>query len=276
MAKKYWTGATNGVLTTATNFQGGVALVDGDELWLTQLAVRSITSALTLAGVALAKVVATRGFLHSLGGVGNELEPENGIGEFRWEATGEDSEAHIDTEIDFGYINTSSKKGLGVILHGTAAGDEETAMHFVDGLITLDANYNFVNASIIRMDGGRLVIPSGVTLGTGNRILQNGGRIESAQTIINYRGRGGELYLSGTAAATLIDLCGEAGLVTLASTGTIAEAHVDAGVLDSRTFDLARTITSLYGGGTGRALLGHDTTVTSAVQGNGWRPEYPV
>lgn len=274
MAKAYWIGTTSGAFTTDTNWDPVAVPSDGDEIWLTERSTQSLATALTIASKDFPVVIATPGYKYSLGSVGNEFEPADGIGEFIWQATGAASEAHLDTEIDYAYINTPAQ-GIGVTLHGTTAGDEMTTLHLVNGLVTLGATFNFVNASIVRMVGGRLVIPSGVTMGTGNQIIQSGGTIETAQTIINYSGTGGELVLSGAAAATLIALLGP-GRVTMSSTGTLTAVMVDAGVFDCLTTDKPRTITTLYGSGSGRAILGHDTTLTNAVKGMGWRPEYPV
>lgn len=273
MAKKYFTGATSGAYATATNWQGGVAPVDGDEIWLTELATQSLATGLTVAAVAWLKLVATRGYKHSLGSVGNEAEPANGIGTMIWEATGEGSEGHFDTEIDYAYIDTPAQ-GVGVIMSGTTAGDEMTELHLRNGLVTLGANFDFVAAGRIQVDGGRLVIPAGVTMGASSRIIQTGGKITSAQTIINLILDGGEFVLDAAAAATLIAISGS-GLLTHKSTGTIADLILSGGVLDTRTYDLARTITNAFGRAPARAILGYDTAVTNGWKKCGyWAPEY--
>ena len=275
MADQYWIGGTSGAFGTAANWLSAGVPADGDNLWYGEWSLQSCATGLTQAAKAFPLVIATKGFKFSIGSVGNELEPENGIGTLIWEATGAASEFHADTEIDYIHAN-SPALGVGMVLQCTKAGDETTELHQQDGLITLGANFNFVNASLVRVNGGRLIIASGCTMGTGNIIEQFGGEITSSQALITAKITGGTLNLDGTATATLIETNGPGARFNWKSTGTITGLRCNDGICDALTNDKARTLTQGWGRNPGRFLAGHGLVTTSDwITEGGWTPTYP-
>lgn len=275
MAIQYFIGGTSGAFGTAGNWLSGAVPSDGDTIIGDERATQSLATGLTVAGKAFPLVVFTRGYRFSLGSVGNEFEPENGIGKLIWEATGADSQCHCDTEIDDVYID-SPARGVGVVLQCTAAGEETTNLHLKDGLVTLGANFNFVNSSFVTVEGGRLVIASGVTMGTGNKIVLAGGEIITEQTLIEATLKGGTLNLNGAAAAALIKVMGSNARFNWRSTGTVTRHEGYDGISDAYAVDLPRTLTDGLGMNPHQFLAGHGLIVTNGWQRIGsWNPTYP-
>jgi len=239
MANKVWTGATeDSTWTTAGNWVGGVAPVNGDDVYITgAYSINGIDqSAVSLNSLRVADT-----YRGSIGASGSYLEIDvaaaaPGVLSY----AGKGPHAYLKGDFESVYVNATGAGANALHLFGN--GD-------IDDLI--------ISKGIVTIDSGSTVIDIYMGYAT-NQLTDARLTVEATVTLTNLRAYGGTTALGSAAtlveckAGTITSTAGavttvnvEGGTYNAESTGTITTANLYTGAFDTTGMSRPRTITTL-------------------------------
>ena len=282
MADFVWIGTTNTTFSTATNWLGGAAPVDGSTLTFDGRAIRDCLVSIAPAATAFPSVKIRQGYRFSLGASGTPFAPANGVTDLTVEYGGQ-GQIWVDEVCTNIHVDMENHGENALNILGTTAGDL-TTITIVKGKVVIGAAAFFAASSRVALSGpnAKITIPAGVTYSgaLGVVAMDGGTAILNAPQSTIYQ-TAGTTYLGsdqGTATLTLLEQSG--GTFNWESSGTITTARCRGGTFNPNAIgaDIAKTLTNgyVYPGANVDLSQSMNLTVT-----NGWvlydaAPHWPL